>query len=163
MPGNISLVPIRCRCTRLIPDFYPAEGRNFVTGSKPTTRSSSFLQDYISFTDQRKHKGQLTFLGCGGYPPHPQFFLKIILFWLMLDSGVLYRNIRHNHLKLFNYSLRRIKTAIMDNSLKIQYVMVNQRDKTLKHNMSHYFNHTSTKLIRGKSRQKRCHFSLNVL
>ena len=54
----------------------------------------------------------------------------------MLDSGVLYRNIRHNHLKLFNYSLRRIKTAIMDNSLKIQYVMVNQRDKTLKHNMS---------------------------
>ena len=58
------------------------------------------------------------------------------ILWLMLDSGVLYRNIRHNHLKLFNYSLRRIKTAIMDNSLKIQYVMVNQRDKTLKHNMS---------------------------
>jgi|SaaInl8_200m_RNA_FD_contig_123_20021_length_671_multi_4_in_1_out_0_1 hypothetical protein len=37
--------------------------------------------------------------------------------WLMLDSGVLYRNIIHNHLKLFNYIVGRIQVITVKNSL----------------------------------------------
>ena len=40
--------------------------------------------------------------------------------WLMLDSGVLYRNISHNHLKLLNYIVGCIQLVIIKNSLSIQ-------------------------------------------
>jgi hypothetical protein len=50
------------------------KGRNFVTGSRPTTRSFSSLQGYIGFTDQRKHKRNFDLFGMRVDTPRPPVF-----------------------------------------------------------------------------------------
>jgi len=46
VPGIISLVKIRCRCTMLFPDLNLAEGRICPTGSKP--KAGTFSSDILT-------------------------------------------------------------------------------------------------------------------
>jgi len=57
----------------LNPRFLPGGRKKLRDGLEAHNTILLFLQDYIDFTDQRKHKGKITFLGCG-VPPHPLFF-----------------------------------------------------------------------------------------
>jgi len=57
----------------LNPRFLPGGRKKLRDGLEAHNTILLFLQDYIDFTDQRKHKGKITFLGCG-VPPHPLFW-----------------------------------------------------------------------------------------
>jgi hypothetical protein len=69
--------------TKIIPDLDLAEGRNFATGSKPTTQPFSSTK-LTGFTDKRKLF--INVFWCGGTPPAPPILFLIYIFLTIQDA-----------------------------------------------------------------------------
>ena len=66
---------IRCQSTRFFTDFNLTAGRNLVTGSKPTTQSSSTVRLQILEDNPKNFLGDLQ--GAKLLPPHPTFNIQV--------------------------------------------------------------------------------------